>query len=227
MRQCQVFNTYGYLNGRTNWQHFHKDLSLHCIYTRCFNSYAVKLLKHSLAVFILYSKKSYLNIVALALFSTDNIFLSIQVNPSGELFLTFASTLVRLQTVGCSAVQSQKAVSAYSTSKQILHFGFAEQYSPFVLLPLQMVASLLYVTQGGNNEQWLLKWSSADLLSTCGLMTIQCHAPLQYGERDKCTSCCSWQKKNLRILSVDLSQQSLKKLKWDGNNWYLFYYSLF
>ena len=27
-----------------------------------------------------------------------------------------------------SAVQSQKAVSAYFTSKQILHFGFEEQY---------------------------------------------------------------------------------------------------
>ena len=29
-----------------------------------------------------------------------------------------------------TAVQSQKAVSAYFTSKQILSFGFADQYNP-------------------------------------------------------------------------------------------------
>ena len=29
----------------------------------------------------------------------------------------------------CTAVQSQKAVSAYFTSEQILPFGFAEQYT--------------------------------------------------------------------------------------------------
>ena len=45
-----------------------------------------------------------------------------------------------------SAVQSQKAVSAYFTSKQILPFGFAEQYCSLDVseyyLPVEKVADL-------------------------------------------------------------------------------------
>ena len=37
-----------------------------------------------------------------------------------------------------TAVQSQKAVSAHFTSKQILPFGFAQQYSDYINSPISI-----------------------------------------------------------------------------------------
>ena len=37
-----------------------------------------------------------------------------------------------------TAVQSHKAVSAYFTSKQILPFGFAQQYSDYINSPISI-----------------------------------------------------------------------------------------
>ena len=51
-----------------------------------------------------------------------------------------------------TAVQSQKAVSAYFTSKQILPFGFAEQVSPGTAYCVILWAVILILRKGSVHD---------------------------------------------------------------------------